>query len=339
MKLDAQYVRSALRSGFLRLTARGRRRLALEHGALYSRTRKPGLTNLDYEGTVYSDGLDIYTCYAGPKTPELTVVFIHGFTLASDVYYMQVDFLREKFPNVKSLLIDARGHGRTGRVDPELCTIEGTADDVLAAINAHATTGPIILVGHSLGGLTALNLVKRVTEEAVSRIRGVILVATSIESLSAQGVPQVLASPAAEAVKNTVEASPDDARRFREYAAELIAPTLAVGVFRRPTNSHVIELHAAMINETPLDTFVGLFGDLQEHDELDAAEAVRKLPGYVISGEKDYVTPKSQADRIHELWPKSYYQVAEGAGHMIPLEAPGVLNNAIAELIDEVLDR
>lgn len=336
MALEPTWIRSTVRSARLRLTSTGRRRLALEHGALHSRTRKPGLVHVDVETTVDSGGIPIQTYVVGPEDATTTVVFIHGFTLAAEVYYMQVDHLRQNFPEVKSLLIDARGHGRTGPVDPELCTIAGTADDVLAAIRAYAPTGSLVLVGHSLGGLTALNLIKRGDADLHERIKGVILVSTSIESLSAQGLPQVLASPVAEKVMDVTEASPADAEKFRTYASQFMAPALSAAVFKRPSNEHVVEFHAAMIHETPLETFVGFFGDLQEHDELDAAEALSDIEGYVIAGEKDDVTPLGQSERICELWPAAKLQIAEGAGHMIPLEAPGILNKALSQTLQNI---
>ena len=319
----------------LKMTPNGRRQLLLERGAAFSKNRIPGLKHVDRHTIVDSDGLSIHTYMVGhAENATATVVFIHGFTLAAEVYYMQVDYLQTFYPNIKSVLIDARGHGATGQVRPELCTIEGTANDVLAAIHEHAPTGPLILVGHSLGGLTALNLVKRADHSLRKRIVGMVLVATSIESLSTQGLPQVLASPLADNIKNAVEAAPNDAQKFRQYATTFLATTLATAVFQRDTNDEVIDFHAAMIHETPLDTFVGFFDDLQEHDELDAAPALEGLKGYVLAGELDDVTPISQADRICEVWPGARLQIAEGAGHMLPLEAPGILNNAIGNILD-----
>ncbi|WP_167382186.1 alpha/beta fold hydrolase [Corynebacterium suranareeae] len=319
------------------MTPNGRRRLLLERGLEYSKNRTPGLKHVDKHTVVESDGINIHTYMVGPEeNATATVVFIHGFTLAAEVYYMQVDYLQAHYPQVRSVLIDARGHGATGGVRPELCTIEGTANDVLAAIHEHAPTGLLILVGHSLGGLTALNLVKRADAELRQRIVGMVLVATSIESLSTQGLPQVLASPIADNVKNVVEAAPNDAQKFRQYATKFLAPTLATAVFQRDTNDEVINFHAAMIHETPLDTFVGFFDDLQEHEELDAAPALEGLNGYVLAGELDDVTPIGQADRICEVWPGARLQIAEGAGHMLPLEAPGILNNAIGNILDVI---
>lgn len=340
MDKDRGRFRQSARKARLKATPNGRRRLWLERGEAFSKNRTPGLAHVDRHTIVESDGIKIHTFMVGPaENAAATVVFIHGFTLAADVYYMQVDYLRACYPQVRSVLIDARGHGATGKVSPELCTIEGTANDVVAAIREHAPTGPLILVGHSLGGLTALNLVKRADSELRERIVGMVLVATSIESLSTQGIPQVLASPLADNVKNVVEAAPNDAQKFRQYSTKFLAPTLATAVFQRDINDEVIDFHAAMIHETPLDTFVGFFDDLQEHDELDAAPALKGFDGYVLAGELDDVTPISQADRICEVWSGARLQIAEGAGHMLPLEAPGILNNAISNILDALSER
>ena len=320
----------------MRLTPGGRRRLALEMGALHSGTREPGLTGIDRVGTVDNDGILVHWYEYGDvhaHDASVTVVFIHGFTLAAESYYRQVNHLRARWPSARILLLDVRGHGQTGKVDPALCTVEGAADDTLAVLRARGVDGPVILVGHSLGGLVALNLVRRCPEELRGRIAGIVLVATSIEALADQGVPQILASPIADEVYNAVESQPRDAMLFREQAAKILAPTLAVAVFHRDIPYDIVQFHAAMIHETPLETFVGYFDDLQRHNELAADHHLDGIPGYVIAGEKDVVTPLSQAERLIEVWDGAHLQIAPDAGHMIPLEAPEILNAAIDRLL------
>ncbi|WP_410131526.1 hypothetical protein, partial [Klebsiella pneumoniae] len=68
-----------------------------------------------------------------------------------------------------------------------------------------------------------------------------------------------------DAARNAIESSPKEIRKFREAIASLMAPSLAVAVFARRTDYEIIEFHAAMINETPLETFVGYLDDLQDH--------------------------------------------------------------------------
>lgn len=325
----------------LRTTKAGRRRLALEHGELHSHDREPGLTDVDEQGTVISDGLVIHTYAFGPS-PEhatATVVLVHGFTLAAESFYLQVDYLREHHPQVRVVLLDLRGHGETGKCDPALCTVDGLACDVLTVIDKCAPRGPVILVGHSLGGLAVLAALRHLLADdpaTHARIRGVLLVATSVESLAAQGIPQVLASPVADQVMTGVEVSPRDAQKVRSVAAKFLAPTLAAAVFKRPTGYDLAEFHAAMIHETPLASFVGFFDDLQDHDELAAATALRGKTGGVLVGEKDEVTPLGQAERLLEIWPEAWSQIAEGAGHMLILEAPGIVNNALTGILNRV---
>ncbi|GAB3690163.1 alpha/beta hydrolase [Corynebacterium nasicanis] len=324
----------------MRLSPGGRRRLALKLGELHSGTREPGLTGMDRVGTVDNDGVLVHWYEYGDVRAHdsaVTIVFVHGFTLAAESFYLQVNHLREKWPGARILLLDVRGHGQTGKVDPALCTVEGAADDTLAVLRARGAEGPLILVGHSLGGLVVLNLVRRCPDILRGNIAGIVLVATSIEALSDQGLPQILASPVADQVYNAVESSPQEARKFKEQAALILAPTLAVTVFHRKTDYRIIEFHAAMIHETPLETFVGFFGDLQEHDELAAGEHLQGIPGYVIAGDKDDVTPISQAERLIEVWPEAWLQIPRHAGHMVPLEAPEVLNAAIDRLMIRTL--
>lgn len=353
------------RSAALRLTKSGRRRLALEHGALHSQTRTPGLTNLTSTGVVHiktapvtaeiaakdderktSDKPDTVTTDipvhwyevepSEPAKEPVTIVFIHGFTLAGESWYRQFNALRKSHPEARLLTMDLRGHGQTGAVPASLCTVEGAAADALAVIAERAATGKLIVVGHSLGGLIALHMVRAAEESIRRRIAGVVLISTSIDKLAAQGVPQILASPVADAARNAIESSPKEIRKFREAIASLMAPSLAVAVFARRTDYEIIEFHAAMINETPLETFVGYLDDLQEHDEFAAGPYLAGLPGAVLVGTKDDVTPRKQADLIMEKWPDAELVEVDGAGHMLPLEAPEAVNRAIERVLEKV---
>lgn len=353
------------RSAALRLTKSGRRRLALEHGALHSQTREPGLTDLTSTGVVHiktapvaaeiaakdderkaSDKPDAVTTDipvhwyevepSEPAKEPVTIVFVHGFTLAGESWYRQFNALRKSHPEARLLAMDLRGHGQTGAVPASLCTVEGAAADALAVIAERATTGKLIVVGHSLGGLIALHMVRAAEESIRRRIAGVVLISTSIDKLAAQGVPQILASPVADAARNAIESSPKEIRKFREAIASLMAPSLAVAVFARRTDYEIIEFHAAMINETPLETFVGYLDDLQDHDEFAAGPYLEGLPGAVLAGTKDDVTPRKQADLIMEKWPDAELVEVDGAGHMLPLEAPEAVNRAIERVLEKV---
>ena len=271
--------------------------------------------------------------YHSQGSGPVTVVFIHGFTLTAQSYFQQVDFLHYRYPEVSCLLLDLRGHGDSGEIEPELCTLDATADDVASAIRTAAPTGPLVVVGHSLGGMTALNFLRRYRDLA-ARVRGVILISTAVESLSSQGVPQVLALPAAEKIHNAVEASLKEAQAFRTEVAALLAPALAATVFYRDGVAYdLVQFHAAMIQNTPLKTMVGFFDDLQHHEELEAIDKLNEVPGVVIVGEEDHFTPPSQSEVIADAWGNStLYRLAD-VGHMVILEAPEIVNGALEQMI------
>ncbi|MHA2789439.1 alpha/beta fold hydrolase [Corynebacterium sp. S7] len=315
------------------LTPAGRRQLAMARGRLHSTQRTPGLTNLDAQGVVDNNGVGVHYYEVGPANAPVTVVYVHGFTLAAEAYFQQVDALREA--NVRQVLLDLRGHGQTGAVRPEQCSVDLAADDVWAVMEDRKVTGPVIVVGHSLGGLVGLSLIRRYAQRF--ELAGLIMINSSVEELSDQGIPQILATPAAEAVYNAVEASAAEADRFREEVTKILAPGLAVAVFQRDTDMGLVDFHAAMIHETPLETFVGFFDDLQEHEEISAGPYLRGVPGYILVGAKDEVTPLEQADRLNEIWPEAYLQVIPNAGHMLPIETPEVVTAAIQRLIKRAI--
>lgn len=66
-----------------------------------------------------------------------------------------------------------------------------------------------------------------------------------------------------------------------------------------------------------------------------AGEALQGKMGFILAGESDAVTPVSQSERLRQAWPEAWFQVAAGAGHMLILEAPEIINNAL----DRVLTR
>lgn len=272
-----------------------------------------------------------YYVYGDHNTSDTTVVFIHGFTLAGSAWFMQVEAVA---PVARCLTVDLRGHGESGEWALEDCTIDGAADDVRAAIQDAGIDGPIIIVGHSLGGMVAMNLLRRFPELR-ERTKGLVLVSTAVDSIASQGIPQILALPVVEKIRAGVEASPKEAAKFREAISGLVAPVLASTVFQTPTPASVINFHAKLIRTTPLNTYVGFLDDLQDHNEVEGVKALRGLPGTVMVGTRDRVTEPEQTLRIAELWDTGGYQMGTDGGHMLIFEQPALVNKAILRALQE----
>ncbi len=108
--------------------------------------------------------------------PPLTVVFSHGYALSMDSWHYQ----RKSLRGVHRLVFwDQRGHGRSGTGPVGSATIDQIGRDLEAVVDAVAPTGPLVLVGHSMGGMTVMSFAEKRPDLFADRVLGVGLVSTS----------------------------------------------------------------------------------------------------------------------------------------------------------------
>lgn len=292
-------------------------------------SRFPAFDAVDRSGV--ESGVHYYE--TGPIDAPVTVVFVHGFTLAASSFYLQLAHLAGR-TDVRCLLVDLRGHGATGEVPFAECSVGGAADDVARVVEKRCPEGDMVLVGHSLGGLIALNLARRY---GPSRVRSLLLISTAIESLGSQGLPKIITHPIMDRLRKAVEAAPEATERLTSDAKDVIAGAMAPLFFNTNTTSYdIVEFHAELVRNTPIATFIGFFDDLQQHDELGAVDVLQHMHGIVLVGERDKVTPVSQSERICELWPAAELRTVKDAGHMLLLETPEAVNEAIDALLRDL---
>ncbi|MFD0538007.1 alpha/beta fold hydrolase [Actinomadura luteofluorescens] len=139
------------------------------------------------------DGVPLHVEVDGPDDAALTVVFCHGYTLNQDSWHYQRRDLRG---SLRLVFWDQRAHGRSGRGEPGDATIEQTGDDLRAVLEAAVPPDrPVVLVGHSMGGMSIMALADRHPELFGSRVVGVALVNTSCGDMGEMtlGLPLVLA--------------------------------------------------------------------------------------------------------------------------------------------------
>ena len=128
------------------------------------------------------DGVALRVEEIGDASAPMTVVFVHGFCLHMGSWYFQ----RRDLPDctdARLVFYDQRSHGRSGRSSTGQCTIDQLDRDLAAVLRTVAPTGPVVLVGHSMGGMAIMALVRQDPELFATRVAGVALISTAAAGL------------------------------------------------------------------------------------------------------------------------------------------------------------
>ena len=123
----------------------------------------------------------------GSDDAPVTLVLAHGWTLSQAAWDDVADLLAPRVAAGELRLVryDQRGHGRStwGRAASR-SSIDQLGADLGAVLDQLAPTGPVVLGGHSMGGMTIMCLAAARPELFGDRVRGVALVSTSAGDLA-----------------------------------------------------------------------------------------------------------------------------------------------------------
>ena len=288
------------------------------------------------------DGVPLHVEVDGDPDAQLTVVFSHGFTARLVEWDLQRAALRDR---ARLILWDQRGHGRSGWTKLTAATIDRTGRDLGEVLDATAPTGPVVLAGHSMGGMSVLALARQRPELFGDRVVGVFLLATSAGGLVQTGVLGLLIK----AIRKL--------RLLSLYLRflQLIAPLLET--FRRRgtrlgrritrrllfgaddadlANVRVVQ---ELLEETPLPVAMAYYATFLDHDETAALDVLRRVPVTVIAATHDRLTPAAHGRHIAaQIGDNAELVVVPGAGHSVNLTRAEVVDAAFAALLDRVED-
>lgn len=279
------------------------------------------------------DGVRLAVCdrRAVQAEAEATVVFLHGFCLSGLAWGRQMARLRRRSGDrVRIISYDHRGHGRSDPAPMATCRIEQLADDLAVVLAELEVSGPVVLVGHSMGAMVALEYLSRPAGQRPIDPDGLVLVATAAGKLSQRGLGRLLSTPATPALSAMLAHAPEHLLRA---AAGPVCSALGrwcgCGPAERAT---VSSLAVSALATTSLATAVGFLPSLRDWDRTADLAGIRART-VVVSGGSDLLTPVAHAQElVAGIAGASHVHVAE-AGHMLPQQAPGVVDAAIGSVM------
>lgn len=269
-----------------------------------------------------------------------TVIFTHGYGLSLDSWPGQREALRGV---ARVVLWDQRGHGGSERGAPGT-TIERLGTDLGCVVDAVAPEGTVVLVGHSMGGMTIMALADQRPELFGARVRGVALLATSAGGIADVdlGLPRPVArlahrvAPSIGAAlesEGPVSALIERARRSSSDLGLLVTRAYAFGSTVPPDGTRIV---ADLINGTPVDVLADLLPALQGHDKIHALHVLDRCDLLVMVGDSDLLTPVGHSYEIVRHTPSAELVILPGVGHMLTLEAVDDVNKHLRALVERV---
>ncbi|MCK7626320.1 alpha/beta hydrolase [Streptomyces sp. RS10V-4] len=280
----------------------------------------------------------------GRRSPAPTVVFSHGYCLSQDSWHFQRAALRGA---VRTVHWDQRSHGRSARGHGQLdgsepVTIDLLGRDLKAVLDAAVPEGPIVLVGHSMGGMTVMALADQFPEFVAERVAGVALIGTSAGRLSEVGfgLPS-MGSKAfhwlAPGVLRALGRQSELVERGRRATADLFAGLVKRYSFGSPeVDPAVARFGERLIEATPIDVVAEFFPAFAVHDKTEALVAYDTVPALVLAGEEDLITPAEHSRTIAEVLPDAELVCVPEAGHLVMLERPELVNEHLVGLVERV---
>src|SRR5262249_10134046 len=128
------------------------------------------------------DGVPLAVREAGPVDAPLTVVFAHGFCLRMGAFHFQrMRLAAHPRSSVRMVCSDLCGHCQYGEDDPVTYTLTQVGQDLETVVQAVAPRGAVVVVGHSMGGMTVLSHARQFPEQYGRRIVGAALISSAAE--------------------------------------------------------------------------------------------------------------------------------------------------------------
>ncbi|MGH2807707.1 MAG: alpha/beta fold hydrolase [Actinomycetota bacterium] len=282
------------------------------------------------------DGAHIFVEEAGPETTR-GAVFIHGSALRTDVWHYQIEGLGDH----RLVFYDLRGHGLSQPKGSAEYSLRTLAADLECVIE-DAGLEEVVIVGHSVGGMIALDLCANSLDMLSSSVKGLVLVNTTHRPAYETITGGAAVARLERAIRHPLDIlgsqhmTVDRLRKIIKPSDSLFL-TVSFAAFGPHASAHQIDFTYDMLAETPTDVLFDLFKCYRHFDVTDVLGDIA-VPVLVIAGTHDRLTVSGASQDLAEHLPKAELKLIEGCGHMTMLERHGEFNTMVRGFLDDTLE-
>jgi len=288
----------------------------------------------DRRGIVTPDGavLSVHTHAHPDLAPDApTLVLAHGWAVNHESWLPVVEELADE--PVRVVLWDQRGHGRSTiglrRAEMASVSVEHTGRDLDTVLRTVVpAASPVVLAGHSMGGMTVMALAEQRPDLFGTRVRAALLVATASSGVA-------LGERTGEAAVMRMAARglplpPGGNGRIRALVGSL---------FGENPDPAAVETARAQVAATKLATFGAFYGALLTADQSAGFLGLERVRVGIVAGRLDPLMPVTRAHALRVALPHATFTELPHAGHMLPWEATDVVADEVRDLLAEMRTR
>jgi len=245
------------------------------------------------------------------STAQPTILFLHGFAESREVW---TEFTRPFPEHYRLLAPNLLGHGTNREPVPDF-SMEAQARYIINYLGRQHAAGPVLVVGHSMGGYVALALAERYPE----RVAGLAL------------------------INSTAYADTDEKRHNREkniafverhglakFMESFVRPLFAPA--NRERLPEALGLLEDVAKATPEATIAGALRAMAARPDRTAVLRSARYPVLLVAGKHDVAVPFADSVAQAPLAPTASALFLEGSGHQAYLEQPEATRRAVLAL-------
>ena len=248
-------------------------------------------------------------------TPQPTIVFLHGFAESREVW---TDFTRPFPAGYRLLTPNLLGHGTNRATVPDF-SMEAQARYVVRYLEEKNVAGPVLLVGHSMGGYVALALADRWPE----RVAGLAFINST-----------ALADTDEKKANREKNIGFVERHGIEKFMESFVRPLFA------PSNRDRLNDARTLLEEigkaTPVETIVGAMRGMAARPERTKVLKDANYPILMVAGKHDVAVPFEDAVRQSALPCQGHALFLEDSGHQAYLEQPDETRRAVLALAGAV---
>ena len=283
------------------------------------------------------DGTKIHVeVFGADNSPQL--VLTHGWSMTSSEWFYAKKQLAGRF---RLIVWDLPGLGQTEQPKNNSDSLEQMAADLDQVLSV-AQGKPVVLVGHSIGGMTNLTLAKLHPERFGSQVKGIVQVDTTytnpVKTTSNSRLNLALQKPVAEPILNLmIPFSPLVQFVSRiSYREGILNLENAKSSFAGTESRGQVDLVSRLqVQASPAVVARGTLAMF--HWDASATLPQISVPVLLLVGAEDTTTIPGASATMQRSIPHGRMQLIEAGRHYALLERNEAVDDAIAEFAESLL--